>query len=62
MATTHGHIECSECGTLIDTAADTPNSFVPCPKCGGTKRTVQLTAGGDKIPAEATAAIWKSGY
>jgi hypothetical protein len=47
----HGHVECTECGTLIDTSADTPNSAVPCPKCGGAKRKVQLTASGPMRPS-----------
>ncbi len=38
MSTTHGRTECTECGALIDTAADTPDSHVPCPNCGGIKR------------------------
>jgi DNA-directed RNA polymerase subunit RPC12/RpoP len=34
--------ECMDCGALIDTAADTRDSPVPCPNCCGTKRTVHL--------------------
>jgi hypothetical protein len=51
MTTAHGRVECTECGTLIDTSADTPNCLVPCPKCGGAKRTVQLTARGPMRPS-----------
>jgi hypothetical protein len=29
---------------LIDTAADAPDSRVPCPNCGGSKRTIHLSA------------------
>jgi hypothetical protein len=39
MARGQARIECTECGTLIDT----PNRF-PCPNCGSIKRTVQLSA------------------
>ena len=39
MSTAHGRTECTECGALIDTTADTPVSRAPCPNCGGIKRT-----------------------
>lgn len=39
MSSTSGRTECAECGVLIDTAADTTDSRVPCPNCGGIKRT-----------------------
>jgi hypothetical protein len=45
MSTT-GSTKCTECGSPIDTAADTPDTRVPCPNSGGNKRTVQLTATG----------------
>src|SRR6202011_5859336 len=48
MSMTHGRAECTECGALIDTAADTPDSRVPCPNCGGTKPTVELSATGGR--------------
>ncbi len=34
------HTECTDCGALIDTAADPPDIRVPCQNCGSTKRTV----------------------
>jgi DNA-directed RNA polymerase subunit RPC12/RpoP len=37
---------CTECGSPIDTTADTPDTRVPCPNCGGERRTVQLSATG----------------
>ena len=46
MSTTHGRTECIECGALVDTAADTPNSRVPCSNCGGIKRTYHASLTG----------------
>ena len=43
MSATHDRIECSECGAIIDDAKDTPDSRVPCPSCGGVKRTVHVS-------------------
>jgi hypothetical protein len=43
---TNNRIECAECGALIDTAADTQDSPVPCPNCGSTKRTFRISATG----------------
>jgi hypothetical protein len=39
---------CTECGSPIDTTADTLDTRVPCPNCGGKRRTVtaQLSATG----------------
>jgi hypothetical protein len=39
---------CTECGSPIDTTADTPDTRVPCPNpnCGSKRRTVQLSATG----------------
>jgi len=42
MSTTQNRTECTECGALIDTAADTTDGHVPCRNCGGVKRTVTV--------------------
>ena len=34
---------------MIDTAADTPDTPVPCPNCGGIRRTVQFSATGGRL-------------
>ena len=39
---TNVRTECTDCGALIDTAADTRDIPVPCPNCGSSKRTVHL--------------------
>jgi hypothetical protein len=41
--------KCTECGALIDTAADIPDAPVPCPYCGGIRRTVQFSATGGRL-------------
>ena len=46
MSSTPGRTECTECGALIDTAADTPDSLVPCPNCGSIKRTYHASISG----------------
>jgi hypothetical protein len=46
MSTTPGRTECTECGALIETVADTPESRVPCSNCGSIKRTVYASATG----------------
>src|SRR2546425_1024995 len=42
----HGRTECTECGALIDTTADTPDRRVPCQNCGGIKRTYHASMTG----------------
>ena len=49
MSTANSHIECTDCGVLIDNAADTADGHVLCPNCGGTKRTVKLSAIGGQL-------------
>lgn len=39
MSTTTDSIECSECGAVVDSSEDTQNGRVPCPICGGVRRT-----------------------
>ena len=39
MSSTGGRTECTNCGALVDTAADAPDHRTPCPNCGGAKRT-----------------------
>lgn len=39
------HIQCGDCGTVIDSSADTQINRVPCPACGSLKRAVHLSAG-----------------
>lgn len=46
MSTTPGRTECTECGAVIDTAADTADGRVPCPNCGSIKRTYHAAANG----------------
>jgi predicted RNA-binding Zn-ribbon protein involved in translation (DUF1610 family) len=46
MSISDGRTECTECGTLIDTTADTPDRRVPCPNCGGIKRRIYASATG----------------
>jgi DNA-directed RNA polymerase subunit RPC12/RpoP len=41
---TQESVNCTECGALIDTSADTSESRVSCPNCGGSKRTIQFSA------------------
>lgn len=35
--------ECSSCGTLLDTAADTPEARAPCHACGATGRGINVS-------------------
>jgi hypothetical protein len=42
----HDHIKCSDCGTVIDMDADTPDRAVPCPNCGSSKRRITASASG----------------
>lgn len=46
MSTSHGRTECTECGALIDTTADTPDRRVPCPNCGSSKRSYHASVTG----------------
>lgn len=39
MTSTLGRTICTDCGAVIDTASDKPDVRVPCPNCGGLKRT-----------------------
>lgn len=46
MSASQIRTECTECGALIDTTADTPDCRVPCPNCGGIKRTYHASVTG----------------
>ena len=45
--------ECAGCGTSIDITADTPDTRVPCPTCGGIKRRYNASTTG-AIPSNYT--------
>lgn len=49
MSSTPDRTECTECGELINTAADTPERRVPCSSCGSIKRTVYASATGMQL-------------
>ena len=46
MSSTGSRVECTECGALIDTTVDAPDRRVPCPNCGGVKRTYHASVSG----------------
>lgn len=39
---TQDTVQCTDCGSLIDTATDTPESRTPCPVCGKLRRTFNV--------------------
>lgn len=45
MTNSHSSVECAECSLALEHIPEDPTARPPCPRCGSTKRSYQMTAG-----------------